>query len=246
MADGTGGESGGPFGRVEPAHYPDLAAGGGLLRVLRSTARERGVDPESIGTRSRGVHAGYTSVVIELGTATMRVGLAIEERGFSVGIGRDWLHVANGWTEQLRDLLDLARAWREGAGYEELARSWPFLTFSPLAMVLAAPDPVAAQWELLLTAPEFAEDRPLVEAAHAVLGLRDFFPDLSHRALRLSRSYRESAGAVTITPLADGTARVDRVGEATAGETYAVYPDAAEAAAALLGRTPPASGESRP
>ncbi|GKQ41779.1 hypothetical protein ALMP_82920 [Streptomyces sp. A012304] len=165
---------------------------------------------------------------------------AVNKRRFAVHIAQDWLQIADGMTAELSQVVEVAAHWKGGASYDSLSARYPFMRVTELARVLASPDPIAAQWDWLRSAPEFCDDRDLVDAAHRDPVLRSYFPDLSHRSLQLSRSFTDREGAVRIS-LQDGGYRVQQSGESSQGREYASIEAAVAAASELLAPRPQGS-----
>jgi hypothetical protein len=152
-----------------------------------------------------------------------------------VHIAQDQLQIANGMTAELSQVVEVAAHWKGGASHDSLSARFPFMRVTELARVLASPDPIAAQWDWLRSAPEFRDDRDLVDAAHLDPVLRSYFPDLSHRSLQLARSFTDREGAVRISWQQSGGYRVQPAGESSQGRQYASLDAAVAAAGELLG-----------
>ncbi|MFF3404150.1 DUF6193 family natural product biosynthesis protein [Streptomyces sp. NPDC002659] len=135
--------------------------------------------------------------------------LGADERWFSISIAND-VHVwTEGGTDDLLSLVGVADAWRRGATLRELHERFPFMSHTELAQEFEDGDPVATQWERLLSHEIFEEKRPLVRAAHAHDRLRVLLPVISHGSLVLSRNPRDRASeGFWIVPLAGGKYRV--------------------------------------
>ncbi len=205
--DGVGRKA---YGRVDVSHYRDLVAHGGLVNALRVTAEEDRVDGMSIDAPYRGDDVGYTAAKIDTCRGRILVHLGAEERCFLLNVHDENLWIAGGGTADLSSVLAVAVAWRDGISLESLESRFPFMRVSDLARVLASPDPISAQWNYLREAPVFHGDWYLVNAAFENPVLRSFFPDLSHGALFLSRSWGDRRDAVKITPRSDGGYSVSR------------------------------------
>ncbi|GAA4233424.1 hypothetical protein GCM10022254_35850 [Actinomadura meridiana] len=194
----------GPFGQVDVGCYPDLVRQGGLVNALRAVVDERQMDIGSVDAPYGGKTEGHVNAKIETGRGIILARIHVAERNFSVNIHDADVWIAGGTTADISQVLDVAAAWREGISLDSLENRFPFMKVTDLARVLASPDPVRAQWDYLRTAPVFHDDRVLVDAAFGNAVLRSFFPDLSHRTLQLSRSFRDRQGAVRIAPGEDG------------------------------------------
>jgi Family of unknown function (DUF6193) len=218
-----------PFGKVNTAHYPDLVAAGGLVGALRAEAEACDIDVGVIGTRSKAQWAGYTSAMIDTGRGTVFVNIGVAERLFSVDIAQDAIQVAQGVTPELANVVGVAAAWRAGASHDVLTSRYPFMQVSRLAKVLASANPVAAQWDWLLDDPEFSDDRELLLALAGNDTIRGLFPDMSHRSVRLSRSFEERGRAVVFSEMSGQRYRVEYPGPPTSVTEYETMPDAVAA-----------------
>lgn len=237
----SGGVGRDPIEGVDVRHYPDLVAQGGLVNALRVAAEKDHVAPGLIDALGERAQAGNVSARIDTGRGRISVRLIMDERRFLVDIHDANVWIAGGETADISSVLAVAAAWRDGASPGALELRFPFMQATDLGRVLASPDPICAQWHYLRTAPVFYDDRPLVDVAFDNPVLRSFFPDLSHRALELSRSFHDRRDAVRITPLPGRGYSVSRSGHGDRRKLLESLDEATATAAELLsGRCPDA------
>jgi hypothetical protein len=117
-----------------------------------------------------------------------KAGTGRPDRAFRVGIQGPGFSWAAGVTDDLDALVDALDTWRRGMPVDEFASTFPFVPPGEQAKIHEADDPVAAQWQWLLTSQVYAEERPLVKAAHADRRLRALFPALNHGTIRLNQA----------------------------------------------------------
>ncbi|MBD0741404.1 DUF6193 family natural product biosynthesis protein [Streptomyces sp. CBMA152] len=83
------------------------------------------------------------------------------------------------------------------------------MSWGELAQAFEDGDPAPAKWRQLLSGDRRPHDRLLLEAAHAHLDLRVFYPDLSMGSLILCRKpFDVESGLVKITPFSEDHCRV--------------------------------------
>ncbi|MFJ4341236.1 hypothetical protein [Streptomyces sp. NPDC088915] len=188
--------------------YPDVTAAGGLVQALREEAARRGRD---IGLPSWATDP----LAVDTTRGYLSVDLAPEERLFRLRV-----HIPDfGWdigsTDDLGTLVEAIAAWWEGVPYDELAARFGFLDLDGFTGALAAGEPTATQWAGLLSSAYYRGQRDLLRRLHADGALRNAFPTMSHRAVRLQVDpmHRESR-QVLVYERRDGHYEVVRAGAA--------------------------------
>ncbi|MEV6245177.1 hypothetical protein AB0M38_03100 [Streptomyces sp. NPDC051742] len=158
--------------------YPDVTAAGGLAAAARQAAELRG--------RDIGIEPWETDAVcIDTARGYLSVDTAAEERLFRLRV-----HIPEcGWdigsTDDLGTLVEAIAAWREGVPSDELKARFDFLTLDDFTRALEAGEPTAAQWADLLSSSYYEGQRNLLRRLHADEVLRNTFPTMTHRAVRL-------------------------------------------------------------
>ncbi|MET9397986.1 DUF6193 family natural product biosynthesis protein [Kitasatospora sp. NPDC002965] len=194
--------------------YPDLVRLGGLASAMSQAARTEEIDLGEIraepGLRGDG---RFLSAEVESDRGVISVGLGAASRVFFVSIWnrggqpRVW---TEGATDDLRQVVKAADAWRRGATLRVLAERFPFMRHSAMARAFEDGDPVAAQWDLLLSHELYVRERPMLRAAHSEPGLCALFPAISMGSLMLVRDPRDGTSAwIRIVPLSGGVYRVE-------------------------------------
>ncbi|MFJ2056963.1 hypothetical protein ACIOMM_13555 [Streptomyces sp. NPDC087908] len=158
--------------------YPDVTAAGGLVAALRQEAEARGRDiglsphaTEAVGMETR---RGYLSVDTAGGERRFRLRTSIPDFGWDIG-----------GTSDLGTLVDAIAAWREGVPLDALKARFDFLDLDAFTGALAAGEPTASQWAGLLSSAYYRPQRNLLHRLHADEVLRNAFPTMTHRAVRL-------------------------------------------------------------
>ncbi|MFC9390869.1 hypothetical protein [Streptomyces venezuelae] len=158
--------------------YPDVTAAGGLVAALRQTAEARGRDiglspyvTEAVGMESR---RGYLSVDTASGERLFRLRTSIPDFGWHIG-----------GTDDLETLVDAIAAWREGVPLDALMARFDFLDLDEFTGALASGEPTSSQWAHLLSSEYYRPQRNLLRRLHADEVLRNAFPTMTHRAVRL-------------------------------------------------------------
>ncbi|QES15397.1 hypothetical protein DEJ45_25480 [Streptomyces venezuelae] len=158
--------------------YPDVTAAGGLVAALRQTAQARGRDiglspyvTEAVGMESR---RGYLSVDTASGERLFRLRTSIPDFGWHIG-----------GTDDLETLVDAIAAWREGVPLEALKARFDFLDLDEFTGALASGEPTSSQWARLLSSEYYRPQRNLLRRLHTDEVLRNAFPTMTHRAVRL-------------------------------------------------------------
>lgn len=158
--------------------YPDVAVQGGLGAAMAEASRLRGCD---IGPSS----SEPDVVRIETARGFVSVHLATEERLFLVGVHGSGFTWASGSTSDLGLVVEAVAAWRDGMSLDEFEARFEFMWLDDFARALEAGDPTPLQWSRLLTADFHSRQRDLLHRIHSDEVLRDFFPMVSHGAVRL-------------------------------------------------------------
>ncbi|WP_406057907.1 hypothetical protein OG462_14805 [Streptomyces sp. NBC_01077] len=158
--------------------YPEVAASGGLVAALRQAAELRGCD---IGLPPWATDA----VGIETTRGYLSVDTAAEERLFRLRT-----HIPDfGWdigsTDDLGTLVEAIAAWREGVPIGELKERFDFLDLDEFTGALEAGEPTSSQWANLLSSEYYRGQRSLLLRLHADEVLRNAFPTMTHRTVRL-------------------------------------------------------------
>ncbi|MHA4777797.1 hypothetical protein L1085_025365 [Streptomyces sp. MSC1_001] len=158
--------------------YPDVTAAGGLAPALRQAAELRGCDTglESWATDATGIETtrGYLSVHTTIGERIFRLRLHLPEFGWDIGA-----------TDDLGTLAEAIAAWREGVPVDALEARFDFLDLEEFTRALEAGEPTASQWADLLSSEYYRGQRNLLRRLHADEVLRNAFPTMTHRAVRL-------------------------------------------------------------
>ncbi|MFC7976077.1 hypothetical protein ACPCAE_08490 [Streptomyces cinereoruber] len=158
--------------------YSDVTAAGGLVAALRAEAARRGRDvglpPWAADTLAVETTRGYLSVGPAPGERLFRLRVHIPDFGWDIGA-----------TDDLGTLVEAIAAWREGVPYDELGARFGFLDLAGFTGALAAGEPTAAQWAGLLSSAYYQGQRDLLRRLHADGVLRNAFPTMTHRAVRL-------------------------------------------------------------
>ncbi|MFF4171802.1 hypothetical protein [Streptomyces sp. NPDC001744] len=162
--------------------YPDVTAAGGLVTALRRTAERRGRD---IGLSPWATDADEAVIDTPRGYLTVTANTATGERSFRLRV-----HIPEaGWdigaTDDLGTLVDAVAAWREGVPNGELEARFGFLNLTAFTAALEAGEPTATQWADLLSSAYHRGLRDLLRRLHADAVLRNAFPTVTHRAVRL-------------------------------------------------------------
>ncbi|MEV5436013.1 DUF6193 family natural product biosynthesis protein [Streptomyces sp. NPDC052682] len=214
--------------------YPDIHDRGGLVPALQTKAASKGVDLGVVKSPYASGPGWFGTAQMESSRGRITVELDGRSRAFHLGIQGQGFSWASGITEDFDVLVDALAAWRGGMRVDDFVAAFPFVTPGRQAKVHESDDPASAQWEWLLTAEVYAEERPLVAALHADGRFRSLFPALSHGTLRLNwAGGRQGAREVRITPLAGGGYRVEDT-EGDVPRIAASLPEAVTAAAASL------------
>ncbi|MFI6897857.1 hypothetical protein ACIBM4_27475 [Streptomyces sp. NPDC050256] len=158
--------------------YPDVVSLGGLGAAMREEARLRGCDLGAIPLAPDVVR-------VETKRGIVWVDPSVEERLFRVGVhipGFDW---EIGSTDDLGLVVEAVAAWRAGVALDELKARFEFMEVDEFVRVIESGEPVVAQWSDLLTSDFYRGQWNLLRCVHADEVLREFFPTISHGALRL-------------------------------------------------------------
>lgn len=158
--------------------YPDVTAAGGLVAALRQVAERRGRDiglspyvTEAVGIET---NRGYLSVDTVTGERLFRLRTYIPDFGWYVGS-----------TDDLGALVDATAAWRDGVPLDVLKERFDFLDLDEFTGALASGEPTSSQWANLLSSEYYRGQRDLLRRLHADEVLRNMFPTMTHRAVRL-------------------------------------------------------------
>lgn len=158
--------------------YPDVTAAGGLVAALRAEAARRGRDvglpPWATDALAVETTRGYLSVDPAPVERLFRLRVHIPDFGWDIGA-----------TDDLGTLVETIATWREGVPYDELGARFGFLDLVGFTGALAAGEPTAAQWAGLLSSAYHRGQRDLLRRLHADGVLRNAFPTMTHRAVRL-------------------------------------------------------------
>ncbi|MFC8265597.1 hypothetical protein ACFUIZ_07725 [Streptomyces cinereoruber] len=116
--------------------------------------------------------------------------------------------------------MEAIAAWREGVPYDELGARFGFLDLAGFTGALAAGEPTAAQWAGLLSSAYHRGQRDLLRRLHADGVLRNAFPTMTHRAVRLRVDPMDGTSRqVLVHEPEDGRYEAMRVGATWAGWT---------------------------
>ncbi|MEX0173766.1 hypothetical protein MRBLMG1_006544 [Streptomyces sp. LMG1-1-1.1] len=158
--------------------YPDVTASGGLVEALRQTAEERGRDiglsPWAVDAVGMESTRGTLSVATVTGQRLFRLRAYIPDFGWDIGS-----------TDDLGRMVDLIAAWREGVPTEVLKARFDFLDVDEFTRALEAGEPTSARWADLLSNAYHQGQWSLLGLLHADEVLRNAFPTMTHRAVRL-------------------------------------------------------------
>ncbi|MEU8675741.1 hypothetical protein [Streptomyces sp. NPDC048560] len=161
-----------------PDPYPEVTARGGLAAAMREAATLRGRDIGSLSPTPDGA-------VTETTRGYVSIDPAAGERLFRLSTGIPGFAWAIGATGDLELLVDAVAAWRAGMPFDALEAEFAFLDLAGLTGALAAGEPAASQWSRLLATEFHREQWDLLRLLRADVTLRGFYPDISHRAVRL-------------------------------------------------------------
>ncbi|MFD3995380.1 hypothetical protein [Streptomyces sp. NPDC058583] len=174
--------------------------------TLRRAAEQRGCDiglspwaTEAVGIDTTG---GYLSVDTTAGEGVFRLRVHIPDFGWDIGV-----------TDDLGMLVEAIAAWREGLPADVLEARFDFLDLDEFTGALEAGEPTASQWAGLLSSEYYRGQRDLLRRLHADEVLRNAFPTMTHRAVRLrvDPMYWMSRQVLMFEP-AEGCFEVVRVG----------------------------------
>jgi hypothetical protein len=177
---------------AEDALYPELALHGQLAGAIQAAAAELALD---LGTVAPGYNprrgASVASSVPGPGFVPMSIRIGAVERWFLIdGLDREG-QLVSGATQDLREVVRAAAAWRRDASLAEIQQAAPFVVSGRAFAHRRDPaDLVAERW-LQLRVSWGRDDRfpfvaDLIEAAYAVPQLRQLYPYTSHFALCFS------------------------------------------------------------
>ncbi|CAM5547301.1 hypothetical protein GCM10010222_26540 [Streptomyces tanashiensis] len=155
-----------------------MTASDGLVAALRQAAEQRGCDiglspwaTEAVGIETT---RGYLSVHTTTGEGLFRLRVHIPDFGWDIGT-----------TGDLGTLVEAIAAWREGVSADVLEARFGFLHLDEFTGALEAGEPTASQWAGLLSSEYHRGQRDLLRRLHADEVLRNTFPTMTHRAVRL-------------------------------------------------------------
>ncbi|MFJ5075586.1 hypothetical protein ACIP8Z_13400 [Streptomyces sp. NPDC088553] len=155
-----------------------MTASGGLVAALRQAAEQRGCDiglppwaTEAVGIETT---RGYLSVDTTTGEGLFRLRVHIPDFGWDIGT-----------TGDLGTLVEAIAAWREGQPADVLTARFDFLRLDEFTRALDAGEPTSSQWAGLLSSEYYRGQRDLLRRLHADEVLRNTFPTMTHRAVRL-------------------------------------------------------------
>ncbi|MFC8827581.1 hypothetical protein ACFT9I_19825 [Streptomyces sp. NPDC057137] len=158
--------------------YPDVAARGGLGAAMKEVARLYGYDIEPL-------HLASDVARIETTRGVVSVGLSTEERAFRVDVHIPGFTWVIGSTGDLELLVKAICAWRKGASLDELETRFEFLELAEFHRALEVGEPALSQWSDLLSSDFYQEQWNLLRFIHSDDVLRNFFPTVTHGAVRL-------------------------------------------------------------
>ncbi|MCX5225927.1 hypothetical protein ABZY16_32290 [Streptomyces sp. NPDC006553] len=155
-----------------------MTASDGLAAALRQAAELRGCDiglppwaTEAVGMETR---RGYLSVDTATDERLFRLRTSIPDFGWDIGS-----------TDDLGTLVEAIAAWREDVPLDALTARFAFLDLAAFTGALASGEPTSSQWAHLLSSEYYRGQRELLRRLHADEVLRNTFPTLTHRAVRL-------------------------------------------------------------
>ncbi|WP_395360350.1 hypothetical protein ACHGLA_10865 [Streptomyces sp. YH02] len=155
-----------------------VTASGGLVAALRQAAEARGCDiglpPWAVDAVGIETTRGYLSVDTVTEKRLFRLRTHIPDFGWDIGC-----------TDDLGTLVEAIAAWREGVPFDELTARFDFLEIGEFTRALEAGEPTATQWADLLASEYYRGQRSLLRRLHADDVLRNTFPTMTHRAVRL-------------------------------------------------------------
>ncbi|MFT9786043.1 DUF6193 family natural product biosynthesis protein [Streptomyces rhizosphaericola] len=224
---------------INPELYPDVLEQGSLVSAMTAAAREHGLDLGSVCSQSEVAPGLLTTAEVDSSRGRFMVWLGGQSRTFFVGIQERRFIWAEGATDSLNALVAAAAAWRDGMRVGDFAKKFPFMTLTRLARDREAGNSIPAQWNWLLTADTFEEERPMVKIVHSDGRFTALFPNLSHGTLRLSTNLGvQGAREIHICPLDEGLYRVEDTQQAGSRSTASSLTEAVEIAARFLSRDP--------
>lgn len=194
---------------VDASLYPDIHEMGGLVSAMASTAVRKGLDLGKVYSENRSGSGDFETARVCSSRGVVTIELGEQSRAFFLTVQGEGFTWVEGATDDLDALVTAVTAWRAGVLVDEFAAKFPFVAVGRLAKAHERGDPTSAQWQWLLSADEFVDERPLVEAAYAHHQVRTLFPNLSHGTLRLSwGSGRQGAREIHVSPDAGGVYRL--------------------------------------
>ena len=182
--------------------YPEIDRRRGLAAALAADARERGLDLGAVH-----VPAGYEGVGswkfarIEHGPQRVTVCLRTDVRQFLVGVTRRRRIRAEGGTDSLATVVDIAAAWCAGLTLRDLGDRFPFMVFTGLELAFEENTHVERRWRRYLgNDAEYPRLQPLLRAAHDDDRLRRLFPSITDdEVLRFEMdAFDESPSEITV------------------------------------------------
>ncbi|MGW2426827.1 hypothetical protein ACWC0C_48240 [Streptomyces sp. NPDC001709] len=197
-----------PSDVLDAEHYPDLVLSGGLVAALCQAAAETGVSLGQIGPVSKHGGAAFKTATTSAARGEIVVRLGKGRRIFSISLdsSRGAFVWASGGTRDLKEVVKLMDAWRNGMSLRELGERFPFMAYDRLSLGYEDGTPVETQWAILLGAPEFSEYRGMLLKVHVNTHLGKMFPYFSHETLRLaSDCFDRSSSGIFIDPRPDGS-----------------------------------------
>ncbi|WP_329278236.1 hypothetical protein [Streptomyces sp. NBC_00691] len=155
-----------------------MTASDGLVANLRRAAELRGLDiglpPWAVDAVGIETTRGYLSVGTATGEGVLRLRVHIPDFGWDIGA-----------TDDLGTLVEAIAAWREEVPVDVLKRRFGFLELDEFTRALEAGEPTAAQWAVLLSSAYYRGQRDLLRRLHGDEVLRNAFPTMTHRSVRL-------------------------------------------------------------
>lgn len=190
--------------------YADLIQFGGLAAAMRQVSHDNGIDLGDIRTDAGRGLFNSADLSSARGPISIRLGAAVRKFSITLGSGTGNYIWANGGTEDLFKLVEMADAWRGGAVLRDLDSRFPFMKYGRLSQGYEDGNPVAVQWDILLGGrDEYITDLPLLRAAHSNGRLRGLFPYYSHGVLNLARDCNDrTAGRIEIGRMPSGSYRI--------------------------------------
>jgi len=170
---------------AQDALYRELAYPGQLAAAIRAAAAELALD---LGTVDAG--ASVDSSVPDRKPMKISIG-GVEHDLFLIEGVSPGVALVSGATQDLREVVRAAAAWRRGASLDEIQQAAPFVEYKDLARTQRGPaDAVAEKWRWLRhhwgRDDRFPFVADLIEAAYAVPQLRQLYPYTSHFTLQFS------------------------------------------------------------